>query len=1192
NDDTYDGTYNSKLDFKSFGDTGILIRGSNMEGRLGLPMRMVYMGANQDSLVGPELVENVMNPLKYNGQEQYYQIPIIASIPDTSQQQGAFIDIPVRIDDVTGLDIRSVSFRLTYDPAIIEFRQSIQFGTMTQTWNNATVTTDDSSVQVTVSGSSALTSAGDLIKLRFKVTGAEGSTSPLDLAQFTTNNNTIAIAPTDGTLSVLAPVMIAVTLPDTSEERGLRISIPVDVSDVTGLEVSAVSFEINFSDEVLEITGFDIQNSLTASWETAYLSQIPDGAQISLSGTTFLEGSGTLLYLNFDVIGNTGDTTALELSSFRFNDGVPVSSLNDGSFTVLQPPLLAIAVPDTTVVFGENLLLPIFVGDVDDYDVQSIHMTITYDQSVVEALSMTNEGTISSTWTDVQYTIEEGSIIASLSGEQALTGAGELIFLELAAIGKVGDTTRIKIEEITFNKGNPEGVKDSGVITILAPTVLVSMPDTTARNGELINVPVIVDDLSGLDVMSVKLTISYDSRVLDAIGVVQQGSLSEDKGMLTFRDYPGSAYVAFNGVSPLEGSGSLFFIQFSVIGGDSSGTELVFNYVTFNNGIPKSELSNGSLTVYGTVPRVQIALPDTNGFAGRSIKIPVFVDNLSDMDVTSVAMSITYNHDVLSATGITQNGTLSAQWQTTTPELLQGKINISLTGDTPLPTGDVLVYIDFDIVGAPESTTILHFESVLFNQGIPIATTRDGIFTTVEMPVLSVTLPDTGGYRLEGLLVPVKVGYLTDYEIRSFDCTISFNQDIVNAASIIKNNSLTAGWTDVIFEEETNLIHVQMSGIEALIGEGVLFFIEMEIIGQPGDSTGLEWQQFVFNEGIPQADTRNGSMRVFSIPEIVVALPDTTVMSGTSIQIPISVDDLTDKNVQYINTMISFNPNVLRCSGIDASNSIMSQWDDVTVNLFTNRVHLIFSGEKPLTGGGTLIYLNFDVIGADSSSTTLNFMYFRFNEGIPIAIRQNGLLRIEGVIPVELATFDAQYRHGAVYLTWSTATETNNYGFEIQKSIADSSRSHHWEVIGFVKGQGTTALHHSYEFVDHEMNGETLMYRLKQIDFDGRFTIYHSVMVDIAKPSSIDLVQNYPNPFNGSTLIRYTISQPGRVSVKVFNLLGKEVATLVDENQSTGRYTIDWYAKDEAGRALSSGIYFYRLESNGYMITKKMILLE
>ncbi len=187
------------------------------------------------------------------------------------------------------------------------------------------------------------------------------------------------------------------------------------------------------------------------------------------------------------------------------------------------------------------------------------------------------------------------------------------------------------------------------------------------------------------------------------------------------------------------------------------------------------------------------------------------------------------------------------------------------------------------------------------------------------------------------------------------------------------------------------------------------------------------------------------------------------------------------------------------------------------------------------------------------------------------------------VTPVELSSFNAASADGNVTLSWSTASETNNRGFEIERRTGNSS----FEKIAFTAGSGTTTRSRSYTYRDENLSSGTFIYRLKQIDFMGTCSYSDEVTVNVTSPIKYTLEQNYPNPFNPSTKIKYSIPEDGSVKLKIYNLLGEEVFTLVNSVQKTGRYEVVF----DASR-LASGVYYYRLETRKYTSVKKMILMK
>lgn len=192
------------------------------------------------------------------------------------------------------------------------------------------------------------------------------------------------------------------------------------------------------------------------------------------------------------------------------------------------------------------------------------------------------------------------------------------------------------------------------------------------------------------------------------------------------------------------------------------------------------------------------------------------------------------------------------------------------------------------------------------------------------------------------------------------------------------------------------------------------------------------------------------------------------------------------------------------------------------------------------------------------------------------------------MIPVELESFTATSNENSVTLNWSTATETNNFGFSIErKNTSDEI----WREAGFVAGFGTTTERRNYSFKDENLNMGAYSYRLKQVDLDGTTEYSEAIVVEVASPEDFVLLQNYPNPFNPSTKIAFSIPVTSNVSIDIFNVVGERVASLVNQTLEAGYHSIDFDAS-----SLSSGTYVYQLKANGqngtFVETKKMLLMK
>lgn len=191
------------------------------------------------------------------------------------------------------------------------------------------------------------------------------------------------------------------------------------------------------------------------------------------------------------------------------------------------------------------------------------------------------------------------------------------------------------------------------------------------------------------------------------------------------------------------------------------------------------------------------------------------------------------------------------------------------------------------------------------------------------------------------------------------------------------------------------------------------------------------------------------------------------------------------------------------------------------------------------------------------------------------------------VIPVELTSFTASDSENESKLEWTTATEINNQGFEVQRktSVGD------FAAVGFIEGKGTTTEQQNYSFIDKSLSEGKYSYRLKQIDFDGSFEYSKTIEVEIHNPLKFSLSQNYPNPFNPSTKISWQSPVAGWQTLKIYDVLGNLVTTLVDEYKPAGSYEVE-FKSTVGSHQLANGIYFYQLKAGNFVETKKMILLK
>jgi Secretion system C-terminal sorting domain len=236
--------------------------------------------------------------------------------------------------------------------------------------------------------------------------------------------------------------------------------------------------------------------------------------------------------------------------------------------------------------------------------------------------------------------------------------------------------------------------------------------------------------------------------------------------------------------------------------------------------------------------------------------------------------------------------------------------------------------------------------------------------------------------------------------------------------------------------------------------------------------------------------------------------------------------------------------------------------------------------DHSLVDGAGKYYLEFYFEAETSNPGTISY----FLASVPA----QGYFTTTSALPVELTTFTAFAEENSVALNWETATEVNNYGFEIERQKLEvSNKKLEWEKIGFVEGHGNSNSPKVYSYIDNTIASGDYFYRLRQVDIDGTFDYSDVVEVNISAPNKFELAQNYPNPFNPKTSIQFSLTNATNVSLVVYNTIGQKVADLINQRMEAGIHNTDFDASN-----LNSGIYIYMLTTENNTLTKKMILMK
>ena len=372
------------------------------------------------------------------------------------------------------------------------------------------------------------------------------------------------------------------------------------------------------------------------------------------------------------------------------------------------------------------------------------------------------------------------------------------------------------------------------------------------------------------------------------------------------------------------------------------------------------------------------------------------------------------------------------------------------------------------------------------------------------------------------------------------------------------------------------------------------------LIASPGNLTAeatgvnelmLNWTDNSSNEAGFIIEREEATLSVFAVIDSVGAnitsYLDNTVSQGVSYNYRVSAYNISGQsdysNVTYVTSILPAPTNLAGQIFSGPPLSVILNWQEVSNN------ELGFVIERDNEGLG-----NFETLDSVASNVTtyedtnivisVDTFYYRIYALSRDTVSDYSNLA-EIIIPVELVSFTASTSKGTVTLNWSTATETNNNGFEIQRKLENSA----WEKISFVEGHGTTTETQNYQFIDNisDIKATSLAYRLKQIDYDGSYEFSDEVEVTNLAPTDFALHQNYPNPFNPVTVIKYSLPQESVVAIKVYDMLGEEIMTLVNKKQEAGTYNIDFN-----GSNLVSGIYIYQMKAGSFVKTKKMLLMK
>ncbi|MCK4357252.1 MAG: T9SS type A sorting domain-containing protein [Candidatus Cloacimonetes bacterium] len=679
--------------------------------------------------------------------------------------------------------------------------------------------------------------------------------------------------------------------------------------------------------------------------------------------------------------------------------------------------------------------------------------------------------------------------------------------------------------------------------------ITLSLPsDARGAPGLSVSIPLTLDNPIDIGIEGIDVTISFDENILDATGATLTGGVleNEDYGIQVNTTSDSLIDIWIYANSDLyTGSGNVAFIEFDVNYNASVGdtTSLVFIFAEVNE--TPVITSNGLFTV--SVNMVLMLPFDASASNGDSVSIPLTLNNIDDIGVEGVAVTIGFNENILDATGATLSGTVlenqnyGLQVNTSTDDIIE--IWIYAIGDLYSGSG-IIAFLEFFVNpnAVNGETTELEFLDAEINEW-PIYTVN-GLFTVIGIydisgitnyfsnndPVPNTRINLTGDNLFTAYTDSNGYFLFSDIPYGNYISAASKEDDLGGLSSMDASRIARYGVGLYDFNcYEIITADVTLNGYVSPMDASRVARYGVGLIDSLNDD-GLDWvfvadsiescanwppivyestkeytplNSDLFDEdfiGIRLGDvTGNWSpsylLRLELTSKTISAfLPDTTVNQSVFLSIPLTVIDLIE--LEGMDIIITFNEDVIDATGASLSGGILEDQNfgyQINTTVDDEITLWIYAMENPFTGNGVVCYLEFDVVGNVNDSTSLIFTQFNVNEVSYLDNTTNGMV-----------------------------------------TISDQS-------------------------IDYQ-------------DFI---------------PDYIFLEQNYPNPFNETVTINYGLPKPIKVKIEIYNIKGQLVETLINENKPAGYHTVEWNAKD-----MSSGLYFYKLSNEDKIIIRKMVLMR
>ncbi len=829
-------------------------------------------------------------------------------------------------------------------------------------------------------------------------------------------------------LATIAPALaIDVTIPDISVPAEKSFTLAIATTDVTGSKIFSLDFRIIYDPAILTATSVSSAGTLMADWGNPTVNIGAGEVRVSSGGTTALTGSGTLCKIVFRVPDNApvGAKCSIAFAAFMFNEGNPPAAVHNGTFTVIldtSPPVF-ISGPTAGSITSRSAVIS-WTTDEPSTSVLDFGETTSYGQKLTDNTLVTNHA-------------------------MTITGlkASQTLHYRAASTDKLGNGPALSADK-TFRTND----------------LVVSLPDVALDPGASLTVPITTTDLTGQNIQSVQMTITFDANLLTVNGVSTDGTIITTWPAPAYSLSAGRIEISLNGPSALAGSGVLAKLQFTIAADVAIGrkTALTFAQFAFNAGDPPATTRDGSFTVKDTQAPVITAGPEVTNITSSGATI-IWTTNEKATSKVEYGKTTDYGFVETSATR-------------------EGEHRMSLSG--------------------LDAETLYHFRvSSKDSSGNGPAVSTDLSFTTVKGGDIIVRIPDATAGIGSSFTIPVEVTDLTGKGVFSFSAVVQYDRTLLEFVSANQTATISAAWNNLAFDTIDGQVLLTSSGTVPLSGSGALANLSFKVKnGIFNADTEVRLARFILNSGQPEVSTKAGTVTITGNPDqapprivygpivdqlstnsarvfwytdepatskieygttgsygsvldnpalatyhsltmnnltagtgyhlralsadargngptassdlsfsalstngVAVTVPEVTFPAGSSFELPIHVGNLSGLAVYSAYLVIVYDEQTLIAKSVSTAGTLTADWGDPVFTITPGRVVIAMGGIKALTNSGKLVKLTFDVNAqaVEGVQTPIVLDRFTFNEGNPVAVLSNGWLSIKDIsVPV------------------------------------------------------------------------------------------------------------------------------------------------------------------------------------------------